>query len=141
MARKHAKPAFTAKMAAFVVEYPVDKNATQAAIRAGYSAHSAADIGRELLKKPEVMARIQEELDARAERTRTTADDVIAELVHNAKFAQRTGDYSASNRALELIGKHNGMFSDKLKIDFTEVAKLSDEDLAKRREELGLTGP
>jgi phage terminase small subunit len=42
----------TAKQLAFCQEYVVDKNATQAAIRAGYSENTAHDIGCENLKKP-----------------------------------------------------------------------------------------
>lgn len=48
----------TPKRAAFVAEYMIDKNATQAAIRAGYSAKTAASIGEEILRKPEIRAAI-----------------------------------------------------------------------------------
>ena len=46
------------KQLAFVVEYCKDKNATQAAIRAGYSAKTAASIGAENLRKPQIRAEI-----------------------------------------------------------------------------------
>ncbi len=69
----------TAKQQAFVNEYIVDLNATQAAIRAGYSEDTAHVIGSENLQKPWVAEAIQESLDLRAERTRITADRVLVE--------------------------------------------------------------
>ena len=44
----------TVKQEAFAIEYLKDKNATQAAIRAGYSAKTAASIAYELLEKPDI---------------------------------------------------------------------------------------
>ncbi|GJE77230.1 terminase small subunit [Methylorubrum suomiense] len=70
--------AFTDKQARFVEEYLVDVNATQAAIRAGYSKATAYSVGQENLKKPEVAAAIAEAQKARSERTKITADDVLA---------------------------------------------------------------
>jgi len=46
--------ALTAKQKVFVAEYLVDLNATQAAVRAGYSEKTAYSVGHENLKKPEV---------------------------------------------------------------------------------------
>ncbi len=51
------------KQQAFIAEYLKDKNATQAAIRAGYSAKTAAVIGGENLQKPYIAAAIQEASD------------------------------------------------------------------------------
>lgn len=70
----------TAKQQAFVNEYIVDLNATQAAIRAGYSEDAAGAIGAENLTKPEIAGAIQESLDLRSERTRITADRVLTEV-------------------------------------------------------------
>lgn len=72
--------ALTAKQARFVEEYLIDLNATQAAIRSGYSAKSAEDIGRQLLRKTPVALAIAEHQRARAERTGITADRVMEEL-------------------------------------------------------------
>lgn len=69
-----------AKQQAFVREYLVDLNATQAAIRAGYSQRTAEQQGSRLLRNVQIAAAIQEALDARARRTEVTADRVIAEL-------------------------------------------------------------
>lgn len=59
------------KQAAFVREYLADLNATQAAIRAGYSAKTACQIGHELFKKPEVQQRLREFQQKAAEKTET----------------------------------------------------------------------
>lgn len=68
------------KQAAFVREYLLDLNATQAAIRAGYSEKTAHSQGPRLLEHDGVAAAIQAALDERAERTQVSADRVVAEL-------------------------------------------------------------
>ncbi len=72
--------ALTAKQARFVAEYLIDLNATQAAIRAGYSERTARQAGSENLSKPVVAQAIQEAQSKRAERTEITQDRVLAEL-------------------------------------------------------------
>lgn len=67
----------TDKQRAFVQEYLIDLNATQAAIRAGYSEHSAGSIGHELLGKPEIQEAIAKAQAERADRTKITADKVL----------------------------------------------------------------
>lgn len=64
MAKKETEKALTAKQRLFVDEYLVDFNATQAAIRAKYSARSAASVGSENLRKPEIQAEINRRLDS-----------------------------------------------------------------------------
>jgi phage terminase small subunit len=61
----------------FVEEYLVDLNATQAAIRAGYSEKTAYRQGADLLKKPQIVARIAESQAARSARTEITQDAVL----------------------------------------------------------------
>ena len=68
------------RQAAFVTEYLIDLNGTQAAIRAGYSPRSAEVTASRLLSDAKVSAAIAEAKAARMERTETTADDVIREL-------------------------------------------------------------
>lgn len=70
----------TLKQSAFVREYLVDLNATQAAIRAEYSPRTAYSQGQRLLKNVEIQAAISEANTARAQRTEVTADRVISEL-------------------------------------------------------------
>ena len=70
----------TDKQARFVEEYLVDLNATQAAIRAGYSEKTAGAIGFENLHKPQIATAIQAAFDARSKRTEITQDMVLQEL-------------------------------------------------------------
>lgn len=71
----------TAKQARFVEEYLIDLNATQAAIRAGYSEKTAHSIGAENLIKPEIQNAIAEAQAKRSERTKIDADYVLKRLV------------------------------------------------------------
>lgn len=72
--------ALTDKQRRFVDEYLVDLNATQAAIRAGYSQKTAGQIGEQNLKKLEIAAAVQEAQAERAKRTEITQDMVLREL-------------------------------------------------------------
>ncbi|MEJ2896238.1 terminase small subunit [Bordetella avium] len=72
--------ALTAKQRRFVDEYLVDLNATQAAIRAGYSKKTARQIGEENLSKPDIAKAVQEAQAARSKRTEITQDMVLREL-------------------------------------------------------------
>ena len=74
----------TLKQKRFVDEYLVDLNATEAALRAGYSKRTAYSIGNENLKKPEVQKEIQERMKDRQERTEIAQDKVLKELAHIA---------------------------------------------------------
>lgn len=71
--------ALTAKQQKFAEEYIVDLNATQAAIRAGYSEKTAKSIGQENLTKPDLQEYIQQLMDERSKRTQITADMVLRE--------------------------------------------------------------
>lgn len=79
----------TPKQEAFVREYLIDLNATQAAIRAGYSEKTAFQIGYENLTKPEIAEAIAEAQKERAERTAITADRVLQEIARIAFFDMR----------------------------------------------------
>lgn len=70
----------TAKQKVFVEEYLIDLNATQAAIRAGYSLKTANRIATENLSKPVIQAEIQKRMKDREERTEITQDFVLREL-------------------------------------------------------------
>lgn len=76
----------TPKQARFVDEYLIDLNATQAAIRAGYSKKTAGVIGDENLKKPYIQEFIRERMKAREKRTEITQDRVLQELARIAFF-------------------------------------------------------
>lgn len=103
----------TAKQQRFVEEYLVDLNGTAAARRAGYSAKSAKGSAAELLRDfPAVIAAVDRGLAERAKRTELTADWVLDQLKTNHELARAHQDFGASNKALELLGKHAGMWRD-----------------------------
>jgi len=68
------------KREAFCQEYLVDLCAAKAAVRAGYARKGAKNQGWQLLQRTEVQGRIKELMDARAQRCKITADDVVREL-------------------------------------------------------------
>ena len=76
----------TPKQSAFVEEFAIDMNATQAAIRAGYSAKTAKEQATRLLSNVYVAAEIARGRAARSERTGITADRVLQELARVAFF-------------------------------------------------------
>lgn len=70
----------TKKQKLFVDEYLIDLNATQAAIRAGYSPDTAGSIGGENLKKPEISAAIAKAMAERSRRTGINQDRILQEI-------------------------------------------------------------
>lgn len=138
----------TPKQQRFVEEYLKDLNATQAAIRAGYSEDSARQMGSENLSKPAIQDAITTAKSARSKRLNISADWVLKRLVRNVNRASTvvavrdregtpTGEYqyqgAVVNKALELIGKHVGMFTDNLKLSGSvgtwDLTKLTNAQL------------
>lgn len=78
------KKELTPKQQAFVSEYLIDLNATQAAIRAGYSAKTSGWIGQQLLAKTHIAAKIQLAVAKREERTEIKQDAVLREIARVA---------------------------------------------------------
>ena len=149
--------AMTKKQKLFVEEYLIDLNATQAAIRAGYSVQTAKETGYENLTKPRIRTAISKALAERSKRTGINADRIIQELakiaflnpssvinlqnasvldgaseedlacISSVKIKKLSSDTSDSIereiktydkiKALELLGKHMGMFTDKFKVE------------------------
>lgn len=70
----------TPRQQLFIAEYLVDFNATQAAIRAGYSEKTAGRTGHENLKKPEIQTSIDEALEERLKALGVTSHRVLEEL-------------------------------------------------------------
>ena len=133
--------ALTAKQAAFVQEYLVDLNATQAAIRAGYSQRRAGAIGYQLLQKTTVQEAIKAAMDERGDRTHITQDFVLAELYKIATQGADDGPesslkYSNKLKALELLGKHMAMFTERSEVTGTLPLTMESylEDLDKQGE-------
>ena len=152
----------TKKQKRFVEEYLIDLNATQAAIRAGYSPLTARDIGCENLTKPNIQEAIDKAIAERSRRTGVNADRVVREL---AKIAfvnagevvdfdtailmdkiseddmaaiqsikvktfgedgvEREVKLADKLKALELLGKHLGLFKDKVELDGNVKADMS----------------
>ena len=118
--------ALTAKQKAFVQEYLVDLNATQAARRAGYK---NPEIGRQLITNNNVSSAIQAALKAREKRTEVTQDYVIAKLREIVEKDASDGPdselkYANKIRALELLGKHTGAFDGGAKEGKNEPVKV-----------------
>lgn len=103
----------------FVEEYVVDGNATQAAIRAGYSPKTAKAQGSRLLTFVDVATAVAELQQQVSVRVQLDAQYVLLGLARNAEEARALGtpQFAASNRALELIGKHAGMFNETARVD------------------------
>ena len=132
----------TAKQERFVQEYLVDLNATQAALRAGYSEKTARSIGAENLSKPDIEKAIADALEARRLRTEITQDRVLEELAAIA-FAPlpEVREVKMSDRlvALDKLAKHLGMFTEHHHHTgevTSSVRDLSDEDLVARARQL-----
>lgn len=157
----------TNKQKRFVEEYLIDFNATQSAIRAGYSVNSADKIGPELLGKTSIKKEINKALGERSRRTGITQDRVVQELARiafvnfndivnengeiksdasaddlacvesykvengdsiNGSSSKREVKLASKMKALELLGKHLGMFSDKFDVNMNLPVIISGED-------------
>lgn len=115
-----AKPGeLTPKQAAFVREYLVDRNGTQAAIRAGYSKKTAQAIATENLSKPLISEKIKSATQVSAAKTETDSEWVRRRLKEEADDFSEFASHSARIRALELVAKLNGDFE----IDNTQQNK------------------
>ncbi len=144
----------TPKQKRFVEEYLLDLNATAAAKRAGYSKRTAYAQGQRLLKNVEIAAAIQKAQKARSERTKIDQDWVIERLVgvYEASMEARpvcdkngeekgfTFNPTAANRALELIGKHKGMFIDRKLIGLRRIEDMTEDELVALLGDNGLEG-
>ena len=126
----------TRKQQRFIDEYLIDLNATQAAIRAGYSERTAKQMGTENLAKPALAAAIKAAMDDLAARTAITQERVIAMLQESREDAREAGQHSAAIKAAELLGKLTGHFTEKVHITgdvslvdiLTGAAKLEDDE-------------
>ena len=116
----------TARQQRFVDEYLKDLNATQAAIRAGYKATTAvAANAARLLTNDKVQEAIEARQQARVERVELEQDWVVNELRKVAQKCLPVEDddgkpianiVNVGVKALELLGRHQGIFIDKREI-------------------------
>ncbi len=157
----------TTKQQVFVNEYLIDLNATQAAIRAGYSAKTADQQGSRLLANVKVQQKISEAMAERSKRTGINQDRIVLELarigfvkmtdvvdhygqikdnatdddlacIESIKYKRSDTDSGSSVerevkigsklKALELLGKHLGMWNDKLDVNVALPVVVSGED-------------
>jgi phage terminase small subunit len=159
----------TKKQKAFIEEYLLDLNATQAAIRAGYSPQTANEQGARLLANVSISGAIDKAMAERSKRTGVNQDRIVLELAKIAfanmsdfvnmndvtvkdtatrddtaticsvrikTFTTKSGELGTEReiktydkiRALELLGKHLGLFSDRLKIEGA-IPVIIQEDL------------
>ena len=161
------KVKLTAKQQAFVDEYLIDLNATQAAIRAGYSAKTADQQGSRMLANVKVQQAVSQAMAERSKRTGINQDRVVLELarialvkmtdvvdqngrikddatdddlacIESIKYKSSDTDTGSSVerevkigsklKALELLGKHLGMWNDKLDVNVSLPVVISGED-------------
>jgi len=157
----------TPKQQRFIEEYLIDLNATQAAIRAGYSPKTAHEQGAQLLAKISIREAIDKAIAERSRRTGITQDRVLRELAKVAfvnatdiinmddaairddanrddtaaiagvkvkripteagEIIEREVKIYDKIKALELLGKHLGMFTDKLNVSAEMAVKIVDD--------------
>ena len=112
-----AATTITPKQSRFVEEYIVDLNATQAAIRSGYSVRTANEQGARLLANASIVAAVQTAQEARSQRLQLTQDDVLRGLHREATWTGDGSSHSARVAAWGLIAKHFGMLERRPQID------------------------
>lgn len=122
------------KQQRFADEYLIDLNATQAAIRAGYSEKTASQQGARLLKNVNVSAYINERMSDRKEDTIASADEVMRYLTSVIRgqsrshvlardalgadrIVEKPPDEKERLKAAELMGKRHQLFTDKVQVD------------------------
>lgn len=128
--------ALTKKQELFCQEYVVDYNGTQAAIRAGYSEKAARQQAARLLSNAAILTRVRGLQQEQVQRLAVTQDYVILQLMDTYRCCREptpvlewdpelgkmveSGKYQFDSkgalRALELLGKHLGMYNDKLQV-------------------------
>ena len=126
----------TNKQERFCLEYVIDYNGTKAAIRAGYAEKTANRTASDLLSKPDILARVRQLQEEQAKRLSISSDWVLIRLCEtlekcmavapvmewdpDEKCKVETGEYvfdsKGALKALELIGKHIGMFAEKREV-------------------------
>lgn len=137
------------KQQLFVEEFLIDLNATQAAIRAGYSKKTAGQVGFENLKKPQIAAAVAKAKQDRSEAIKIDAEWVLKQAVElhqrcmaqirpvlNPKTRKQVYDddgnalfkfnASAANRALELVGKHVSVAAFKERVEHSSGQSMAE---------------
>ena len=130
----------TAQQEQFCLEFTKDLNAVRAAIRAGYGEQHAKKNAWTIIRNPAVAERISELKADQTKRTKIEADDILRRLVRIADKTEQEGDYQAAIRSLELLGKHQAMWTDKnlteMEVKNAFATGNSEEDIARDVERL-----
>ena len=127
-----SKAKLTAKQERFCEEYLIDLNATQAAIRAGYSAKTAGTISVENMQKPLIADKIAEMKAERSAETRIDAAYVLEmsnQLLGRCMVEGEGFNAAGAGKALDLIGKHIDVqaFNEKATVESTvKITKADD---------------
>lgn len=133
----------TAKQKRFCNEYLIDCNATQAAIRAGYSAKTAYSVGQRMLKNVEVKKYIDEQFEKLKNDNIADTQEIMEYLTSVMRGEQKEQvplmyydkqileEKSASIKerlkAAELLGKRYGLFTDKLEVEGSAMVQIVDD--------------
>lgn len=124
----------TAKQKRFCDEYLIDLNATQAAIRAGYSKKAARQVGNENMSKPYIKNYIEERMQEKEDSLIAKQDEVLKYLTSVMrgeskssvlamagdgvqKVIQKPPDERERTKAAELLGKRYRLFTDKVEVE------------------------
>lgn len=126
--------ALTDKQRRFVDEYLVDLNATQAAIRTGYSEKTAYSQGQRLLKNVEVAKLLSERAANNSEKLDLSAERVLRGLFEEATRLGEGSSHGARVSAWGLLGKYHSLFTDK--IEANVIADVTVTDARSRLESL-----
>lgn len=128
----------------FADEYLVDLNATQAAIRAGYSGKTAGAQAARLLKNVNISAYIEEKMASKQEDTIASADEVMRYLTSvirgksishvlardelgAERIVEKPPDEKERLKAAELMGRRHKLFTDKVKVDGNMPVMIVDD--------------
>ena len=124
----------TAKQKRFCDEYLIDLNATQAALRAGYSKKAARQVGNENMSKPYIKNYIEERMQEKEDSLIAKQDEVLKYLTSVMRgeskssvlamagdgvqeVIQKPPDERERTKAAELLGKRYRLFTDKVEVE------------------------
>ena len=132
----------TPKQRKFADNYIKSGNATEAAIKAGYSKKTATVIGAENLIKPNVKSYIDERLNQASDNTIASAEEILQYLTRVVRAEEKEKSWKSNNgeiieielapdikdrtKAAELLGKRHRLFTDTLEIDVTVTKALEE---------------
>lgn len=141
----------TAKQQRFVDEYLIDLNATQAAIRAGYSARSARQIADRNMSKDDIKKAVADKMAEKESSLIATQDEILkyltsvmrgestAAVIIEEEGIHREFDKHPSEKerlqAAELLGKRYGLYVEKVDLTKRELSDEAKETIDKLLEE------